>query len=269
MASLSMIETQFKSLQFLANDTQIQSPDYGTIPLDFLIIGDTHPCPYLPNKRATEQVFIAFEFSPELYHDFMDHGFRRSGNLFYRPICEECQECRAIRIRNRNFLPSKSQRRTLRKNQDLKVTIGPPQFTEEKFRIFRDYLKFQHDSAQDDSVENFRDHLYVSPIMTLEFEYRMRERLVAVSIADICSRSFSSVYAYFDPEFSERSLGTFSALWEIQFCRARGIPYYYIGFYIRDCPSMRYKARFRPYEILIPEHIWKPMDHSGIDVSGT
>ena len=72
--------------------------------------------------------------------------------------------------------------------------------------------------------------------MTLEFEYRLADRLVAVSIADVCSRSLSSVYAYYDPEFSERGLGTFSALWEILSCRRKGIPYYYIGFCIRDLP---------------------------------
>jgi arginine-tRNA-protein transferase len=261
------MEMHFKSSQFSVNDPQVKSPMFGTIPLDFLIIGDTHPCPYLADKPATEQVFVAFEFSPELYHDFMDHGFRRSGNLFYRPICKECRECRAIRIAIKDFLPSKSQRRIVRKNQDLTVTVRPPQFTEEKFRIFCDYLKFQHNADQDDSPESFRDHLYMSPIMTLEFEYRVGKRIVAVSIADICSRSLSSVYAYYDPEFSERSLGTFSAIWEILFCRARGIPYYYIGFYIQGCPSMRYKARFRPFEILSPEYIWKAVDHSRVEAT--
>ncbi len=259
-----MIETHVKSSQLSVKDPHIQSPIYGAIPLDFLVIGDPHPCPYLPDKRATEEVFVALDFLPELYHDFMDCGFRRSGNLFYRPICKECSECRAIRTRIGDFLPSKSQRRIIRKNQDLTVTVRSPQFTEEKFKMFCDYLKFQHGSDQDNSLENFRDHLYVSPITTLEFEYRIGERIIAISIADICSRSLSSVYAYFDPEFSKRSLGTFSAIWEILFCRARGIPYYYIGFYIRDCPSMRYKAGYRPYEILSPEHVWKSVDCSQV-----
>ncbi len=240
--------------QFSVDDSPVLSP--GAIPLDFLFVGDAHPCPYLPGRKATEEVFFAFEFPPELYHDFMNREFRRSGNLFYRPICENCRECRAIRVPVSGFRPSKSQRRILRKNQDLTITIKEPQFTKEKFRIFRDYSEIQHNSDSDDSPEKFRDHLYVSPVMTLEFEYRLADRLVAVSIADVCSRSLSSVYAYYDPEFSERSLGTFSALWEILYCGEKGIPYYYIGFYIRDCPSMSYKARFRPHEILSPEYEW-------------
>ena len=237
-------------------DSSAQSRVCGAIPLDLLFVADAHPCPYLTGRQAMEEVFLALEFSPELYHDFMDCGFRRSGDLFYRPICESCRECRSIRVPISDFQASKSQRRVLRKNQDLTVATKEPRFTEEKFRIFRDYSEFQHNSDPEDSAERFRNHLYASPVMTLEFEYRLADRLVAVSIADVCSRSLSSVYAYYDPEFSERSLGTFSALWEILFCRARGIPHYYIGFYIRDCPAMSYKARFRPHEILSPGREW-------------
>lgn len=250
-----MNHAPYSSGQPSVADSDIQSPVCGTIRLD-LFVGEAHPCPYLPGRQAREEVFLAFEFPPGLYHDLMDCGFRRSGNLFYRPICENCRECRAIRVPVSGFRPSKSQRRILRKNQDLAVAVQEPQFTKEKFRIFRDYSEFQHNSDSEDSPERFRDHLYVSPVMTLEFEYRLAGRLVAVSIADVCSRSLSSVYAYYDPEFSERSLGTFSALWEILYCRGKGISYYYIGFYVRDCPSMSYKARFRPYEILSPEYEW-------------
>ena len=237
-------------------DSRIQSPICDVVQSDFLFVGDAHPCPYLPGRQATEEVFIAFELSSELYHDLMDCGFRRSGDLFYRPICENCRECRAIRVPISDFHTSKSQRRVLRKNHDVTVTMKEPDFTEEKFRIFRDYSEFQHNSDPEESPERFRDHLYVSPVKTVEFEYRIAGVLVAVSIADVCSRSLSSVYAYYDPRFSGRSIGTFSALWEILFCRARGIPHYYIGFYIRDCPSMSYKERFRPYEILSPGHEW-------------
>ena len=251
-----MNDVPHRSGQTSVTDSGIQSHVCGAIPLDLLFVGDAHPCPYLPGRQAMEEVFLAFEFPPELYHDFMDCGFRRSGDLFYRPICENCRECRAIRVPISDFQTSKSQRRVLRKNQDLTVTTKEPQFTEEKFRIFRDYSEFQHNSDPEDSPEGFRNHLYVSPVTTLEFEYRLADRLVAVSIADVCSGSLSSVYAYYDPEFSERSLGTFSALWEILSCRGKGIPYYYIGFYIRDCPSMSYKARFRQHEILSPEYEW-------------
>lgn len=239
------------------NSSAIHSPLFGEISLDFLALGESHPCPYLPDMTAREEYFFAADFPGELYHDFMDHGFRRSGCLFYRPICRDCGECRPIRVPVGPFHATKSMRRLIRKNADLEVTVGRPRFAEEKSRVYSAYLKHQHGRDQSESPDGMEDSLYGSPVRTVEFEYRLGERLVCASIADICSRSLSSVYVYFDPEFSSRSPGTFSALYEIEFCRERGIPYYYLGLLVAGCPSMSYKARFRPYEILDNVSGWK------------
>ncbi|MCA1961369.1 MAG: arginyl-tRNA--protein transferase [Desulfomonile sp.] len=79
---------------------------------------------------------------------------------------------------------------------------------------------------------------------------------MAVSIADIGESYLSSVYVFFDPAFSSRSLGTFSAIHEMRVCAERSIPYYYLGYYVAGSKSMRYKARFTPHEILSPDGGW-------------
>jgi leucyl-tRNA---protein transferase len=235
----------------------VHSQLYGPVPLDFLVRGEDHPCPYLPGNSAREEVFGAAEFPQELYHDFMNHGFRRSGKYFYRPVCELCSECRPIRIPAGDYRLAKSHRRILRKNQEVDVRIAAPRFTKDKFRIYSDYLASQHGSEPDHSPDSLRSFLYTSPVRTLEFEYRLRGgRLLAVGIVDICSRSLSSVYAFYDPDFSSRSLGTFSAVREILFCREYHIPHYYLGFLVRGCPSMNYKAQFKPHEILDESFRW-------------
>jgi arginine-tRNA-protein transferase len=101
-----------------------------------------------------------------------------------------------------------------------------------------------------------KDFLYISPIATFEFEYWLRRRLLAAGIVDVCSRSLSSVYAFYDPDFCSRSLGTFSAVQELLLCRRQGIVHYYLGFFVKDCPSMNYKARFKPHEILNKSFQW-------------
>jgi leucyl-tRNA---protein transferase len=234
----------------------LQSPTFGHLPLDFLVEGEAHPCPYLPGRQAREEFFEVDDLPPELYHDFMDHGFRRSGFLFYRPICGLCRECRPIRVVASEFNPTKSQKRVWRKNSDLDVRIGRPRFSGEKYKIYSDYLRIQHNRSQCDSASQIGESLYSSAVETLEFEYRLRGRLVAASIADLCSRSLSSVYVYFDPEFADRSLGTFSAIREIIFCREHEIPYYYLGFLVADCPSMSYKSKFKPHELLDSSLEW-------------
>jgi arginine-tRNA-protein transferase len=236
--------------------SSIVSPSYGVVPLDFLVRGDLHDCPYLAGRMACEEAFRAGYFPPELYHDFMDHGFRRSGHFFYRPVCPDCRECRSIRVVVSEYRLKKSHRRVLNKNRDIEIRVGLPRFSKEKHGIYSRYLAAQHDSRQSDSAGDMKRFLYGSPVATLEFEYRLRGRIVAVGIVDLCSRSLSTVYAYYDPEFASRSLGTFSAIREILFCRKHNIPHYYLGYYIRDCPSMNYKIRFQPCEILDTSCEW-------------
>jgi arginyl-tRNA--protein-N-Asp/Glu arginylyltransferase len=153
-------------------------------------------------------------------------------------------------------MPNKAQRRILRKNADLDIRVGAPRFTRDKFKIYCDYLVLKHDTLPDKSPAYLKDSLYVSPVTTIEFEYRIGRRLVGAGITDLCSRSLSSVYMFYDPDCFSRSLGTFSAIQEISFCNEHSIPHYYLGFYVRECSSMNYKERFQPHEILDPRGNW-------------
>jgi arginine-tRNA-protein transferase len=236
----------------------LRSSAYGNQPLslDFLVTMEPTPCPYLPDQISNSEFFFTDSMPGELYHDFMNHGFRRSGDFFYRPKCPQCNECKPLRVRVPQFRPGKSQRRNLRRNQDLRVKLGKPEFTDEKARMYKEYLKSQHNSDKAASPEDLRSFLYSSPVDTFEFLYFLQDRLVAVSIADICARSLSSVYVFFDPEHARRGLGTYSALFEISFCAKNSIPFYYLGYYVAQCRSMNYKARFRPCETMDPEGTW-------------
>ena len=72
-------------------------------------------------------------------------------------------------------------------------------------------------------------------------------------------QSLSSVYFYFDPEQAGRRLGTFSALWEIEWAREMNIPHYYLGYWVAGCGAMEYKASFRPCEALGTDGVWREM----------
>lgn len=84
-------------------------------------------------------------------------------------------------------------------------------------------------------------------------------RIICVGVVDVLPRCLSSVYFYYDPEFSFLTLGTLSTLFEISFTRklAAGwhpdLHYYYMGFYIHSCHKMRYKAQYDPSWLLCPQ----------------
>ena len=63
-------------------------------------------CPYLPGRLARQLTILPSPLSPGIYHALMDLNFRRLGQVFYRPCCEGCGECRSIRIPIPEFEPS-------------------------------------------------------------------------------------------------------------------------------------------------------------------
>lgn len=213
----------------------------------------SHPCSYLPGLTATDEAWLSAGLSPAAYHELMNRGFRRSGHILYRPVCDGCRKCIPIRVPVAEFAPSKSQRRVLQRNLDVALAATPPRLTAEKHEVYQRYLAAQHQqSPQGSDAESLREFLYSSCVHTIEFEYRdARGMLLGVSIGDISKQSLSSVYHYFDPLHHKRSIGVLSVLREIAWARAHGLAHYYLGYWIQGCATMDYKARYQPHELLV------------------
>lgn len=192
-----------------------------------------------------------------IYHKFMDAGFRRSGLMLYQPVCSGCRECRQIRVPVQTFKPNKSQRRSQHRNSDVSIAVARPDPTREKFALYERYCRDWHAHDKPSTFSEFADFLYEFPADSIEFVYRLNGTIIAAGLCDVCADSLSSVYFYFDPSLADRSLGTFAALVEIDWAAANAIPHYYLGYYIRGCASMSYKANFKPFELLDMDGQWR------------
>jgi leucyl-tRNA---protein transferase len=222
------------------------------------------PCTYLPGRSSSFRVLNLDDhsaLSPEGYQRLLDAGFRRSGNTIYQPMCPNCRDCVPLRVPLDSFQPSKSQRRVLRRNADLLIQVATPLPTPEKWELYLRYQRqWHHNPAAPDDPSDFLDFLYRSPVDSLEFEYRDRgSNLLGVGICDLTPQSLSSVYFFFDPRHARRSLGTFSALYEIQWARQNRLHFWYAGYWIQNCPAMSYKSRFQPAQILSTDTTWRPL----------
>jgi len=215
---------------------------------------DESPCSYLEGRMHAQQSLKVPRIPGAHAGEFMAHGFRRLGHVFYRMRCPECSECIPLRVPVAGFAPSRSQRRVRRRNRDVTVDHAPAirPVRDEVFDLYHRYLAYQHPGTiQFRDRESMEACFYEEGTDTLEISYRVAGRLMGVSIVDICDWSWSSVYHFFEPDLARRSPGVFSVLAEIEMCRRIGVPHYYLGYWIAGCPAMAYKADYRPCEILV------------------
>jgi arginine-tRNA-protein transferase len=186
------------------------------------------------------------------YQALLEQGFRRSGAHVYRPACGACQRCVPIRVPVRDFIPNRSQRRNTVKNRDdLVLRNRPAAFSQEHYELYRTYLRSRHadGSMAEAAEESYREFL-VAPWggETRFIELRTADRLTTVAVTDRLPESLSAVYTFFDPELSNRALGIYAILCQIEEARRLGLEHLYLGYWIAECSKMSYKDRFRPLQ---------------------
>jgi len=168
----------------------------------------------------------------------------------------------------------------------LESATRPSSYEAEEYELYRRYQVAVHGDAPEKlSARSYRRFLCDSPLVaaaghgSFHTAYRLRGVLVAVGVTDRVPSGLSSVYCFWEPALSHLRLGHYCALAEIAAVQseAAGAPgdaawlrppapaglspplFYYLGLYIHSCPKMRYKAAFRPSQLLCPTtRLWLP-----------
>ncbi|KAF2077968.1 hypothetical protein CYY_000692 [Polysphondylium violaceum] len=179
--------------------------------------------------------------------------------------------------------------------KELKITIEKAECTDEIFSLYCKYQKEIHHEDEKKEKKGFIRFLVDSPLIKIPYNqagytfkdkdnqnktipipqcgygsfhqhYRLDGKLIALGVIDILPHCLSSVYFIYDPDYSFLSLGKYSALQEIKWVQniSKSIPnlnYYYMGYYIKDCPKMNYKGNYQPSDLLCPEtYQWVSME---------
>uniref|UniRef100_A0A8D0SB60 Arginyl-tRNA--protein transferase 1 n=1 Tax=Sus scrofa TaxID=9823 RepID=A0A8D0SB60_PIG len=169
---------------------------------------------------------------------------------------------------------------------EVRVVRSSPQSSQfkatfqESYQVYKRYQMVIHKDPPDKpTVSQFTRFLCSSPLEaetspngpdcgygSFHQQYWLDGKIIAVGVIDILPHCVSSVYLYYDPDYSFLSLGVYSALREIAFTRhlhekTSQLSYYYMGFYIHSCPKMKYKGQYRPSDLLCPEtYVWVPIE---------
>ncbi len=204
---------------------------------------------------ALDDAFICDSLPSELMDKVWAAGWRHFGRYFFRYSSQQAndgstQTITPLRIDLVQFTPTKSQRRVLTKNASLRWEIVPAALDDKLRTMFqRHKQRFTHNVPEE--LETFLGpDPAVGPCECRMVRVFDDERLIAASFFDVGQQAASSIYGIFDPAESQRSLGIFTMLLEIQHCRESGLRWLYPGYATHEPSAYDYKKQFRGTELL-------------------
>lgn len=209
-------------------------------------------CSYLKDKEQITNYKVIDNCNKSYCQNLIERGYRRFGRMFFRPICESCTECQSIKIDIQNFKFSKSQRRVINKAKNITSIIRRPSLTKDHISLFEKYHLFMKSKKEWSYKQITPEHYFSSFVdghndFGYEVLYFHNDKLIGVDLIDILDNGISSIYFYYDPDYSEYSLGKLSLYQQIKFAQKSNKEWIYLGYYVKDCPSLSYKSHYKPY----------------------
>ena len=209
-------------------------------------------CSYIQDRTQSTHYKVIENCSTTECQDLIERGYRRFGKMYFRPICSDCNECQSIKINVDDYKFTKSARRVLKKAQEITSYIQTPTISQAHIDLFEKYHLFMKDKKDWTYNETSPEHYYQSFVtghndFGYEVLYFFEEKLIGVDLIDVLEDGISSIYFYYDPDFSSYSLGKLSLLNQIKFAAKSGKKWIYLGYYVKECPSLSYKAEYKPF----------------------
>jgi leucyl-tRNA---protein transferase len=209
-----------------------------------------------------DEHFVSWEQSPEQMDALWAEGWRHFGPIFYRYrqalTPAGLRNVQPLRVDADRFAPRTSQRRVLRKNDDLEIRVRTAELLDDRRELF-DRHKQRFAENVPNALEDFLGPApHAGPCQTLELGAFLGDRMLAASYLDVGATGVSSIYAFFDPDESRRSLGTATMLWEILLARKTGRRWHYPGYAYIEPSGYDYKKHFGPMEHY-DWNVWQPL----------
>ena len=202
-----------------------------------------------------------------------DGWYRRGQTLFtthFVAVPEGLYNAPWLRLDVTDYEFRKSLRRILRRNGvEFEIHDGPATIDDQKkelMEVFRRQFKGDYYESLESALfgEKVRSTIFDTREITVWYE----GKLVGYSFFDVGENSVASILGIYDPEFSRYSLGVYTMLLEIEWCRQESKKFYYPGYAVPGNSRFDYKLRLGEIDYLDPSTgDWRPWSEFRFDTA--
>lgn len=208
-------------------------------------------CAYLDDREQSTHYKVISHCSLQYCDHLVSRGWRRFGEMFFRPICGECTACESVKIDVNAYRFSRSEKRVIKKNAHIKTVIQRPSMTREHLELFQSYHDYMHQRRSWEKQPITPRNYYGSFVHGFnQFGYEVLyfdgNRLIGVDLIDILPSGISAIYFYYDPDYAHLSPGKYSLLKQIMLAQKYDLRWIYLGYYVNGCQSLEYKREYTP-----------------------
>lgn len=109
------------------------------------IITPPDTCHYLAHQESITECDLIIEMSSEEYEQRLLAGWRHFGRQVFRPRCENCDECKSLRIPVKDYKPNRSQARNFKANHGrISLEIQEPASPMKSWIFMTDFMRKDH-----------------------------------------------------------------------------------------------------------------------------
>lgn len=210
-------------------------------------------CLYSEEERTDTELCVYPSLSEMLRVDeYLAQGYMCYANYYRLKACPDCSRCQPYRVSVKDFVWSKKVMRTVKKNKDLRVSVlEGGGISAEKIELYKSYMKARHNEDSPSDAERALAQRHYGFKNTLEMDYYLGDRLVAVGLCVTGRTSMYSGFFYHDPVIQKQRPGFYSMYMEIAFALRQGFEWYYPGWYVAGISNMEYKKELAPAQVMV------------------
>ncbi|MGH1436998.1 MAG: GNAT family N-acetyltransferase [Lewinella sp.] len=196
--------------------------------------------------------------------EYLARGWYRMGQSIFTThfLCfgEQLYSAIWIRLNMQQHQFRKGQRKLMRKNAErFQIKYAPFKLTQEKENLYQKYKQHFPGYIARSLQESLLDGEEYNTYHTIESQIYDGDQLVGLSYFDLGKDSVASILGIYDPAYAEYSIGYYTMLLEMEYCRQHSIKYYYPGYVVPGYERFDYKLRVGEVEYLqLSTNSWEP-----------